>query len=289
MAPVSVAAPSPAATGAAGGASPQATAPVAASARPSTGGFIQADPSTNSLIITAAEPLYRQMRAVIDQLDSRRAQVYIEIDDRRGGRRARRPTSASSGRACSGKNGDSTLVGAGTNFGTSGNIIAVGSDRQGQRHGVTRRDGGALGDGLNIGVAQQDRRHLHAWARWRSSCETNTDTNILSTPNLMTLDNEEAKIVVGQNVPVRHRQLHQHRHRQATNPFQTIERKDVGLTLRIKPQIGEGGTVRMTIFQENSSVVGGAPAARTPARPPTRARSRPPSSSTTARSWCWAA
>jgi general secretion pathway protein D len=59
-------------------ASAQATAPVAASAQPSTGGFIQADPATNSLIITAPEPLYRQLRAMIDQLDTRRAQVYIE-------------------------------------------------------------------------------------------------------------------------------------------------------------------------------------------------------------------
>ena len=61
----------------AAGATP-ATAPVSASAGPSTGGFIQADPATNSLIITAPEPLYRQLRNVIDQLDSRRAQVYIE-------------------------------------------------------------------------------------------------------------------------------------------------------------------------------------------------------------------
>ncbi|MEY2689522.1 MAG: hypothetical protein RL375_3721, partial [Pseudomonadota bacterium] len=62
----------------AGGASPQSTAPVQASAGPSTGGFIQADPATNSLIITAPEPVYRQLRAVIEQLDARRAQVYVE-------------------------------------------------------------------------------------------------------------------------------------------------------------------------------------------------------------------
>ena len=60
-----------------GAASPQATAPISTSAQPSTGGFIQADPATNSLVITAAEPLYRQVRAMIDQLDTRRAQVYI--------------------------------------------------------------------------------------------------------------------------------------------------------------------------------------------------------------------
>ena len=81
--------------------SPQAAAPVTPQAAPSTGGFIQADPATNSLIITAPEPVYRQLRAVIDQLDSRRAQIFIEIDDRRDGRADRRPTSASSGRGCS--------------------------------------------------------------------------------------------------------------------------------------------------------------------------------------------
>ena len=62
----------------ASGAASPSTAPVSASAGPSTGGFIQADPATNSLIITAAEPLYRQLRNVIDRLDSRRAQIYIE-------------------------------------------------------------------------------------------------------------------------------------------------------------------------------------------------------------------
>ena len=60
------------------GSSAAATAPLAASAQPSTGGFIQADPASNSLIITAPAPLYRQVRAMIDQLDTRRAQVYIE-------------------------------------------------------------------------------------------------------------------------------------------------------------------------------------------------------------------
>ncbi len=86
--------------------------------------------------------------------------------------------------------------------------------------------------------------------------ETNADGNVLSTPNLVSLDNEEAKIVIGQNVPfITGTFTNTGTAGGSTNPFQTIERKDVGLTLRVKPQIGEGGTVRMTIFQENSSVV----------------------------------
>ncbi|OYU74847.1 MAG: hypothetical protein CFE45_33910 [Burkholderiales bacterium PBB5] len=88
--------------------------------------------------------------------------------------------------------------------------------------------------------------------------ETVSGTNILSTPNLVALDNEEAKIVVGQNVPfVTGSFTNTGSSSSTVNPFQTVERKDVGLTLKIKPQIGEGGVVRMTVYQENSSVVPG--------------------------------
>ena len=94
---------------------------------------------------------------------------------------------------------------------------------------------------------------LSALARF---LETNADGNVLSTPNLVTLDNEEAKIVVGQNVPfVTGSFTNTGAGGGSTNPFQTIERKDVGITLRVKPQIGENGSVRMVIYQEASSVV----------------------------------
>jgi general secretion pathway protein D len=85
--------------------------------------------------------------------------------------------------------------------------------------------------------------------------QTQSATNILSTPNVLTLDNEEAKIVVGDNVPFLTGQF-TNTGIGANNAFQTIERKDVGLTLRIKPQIGEGGSIRMSLFQENSDVIG---------------------------------
>ena len=85
--------------------------------------------------------------------------------------------------------------------------------------------------------------------------ETQGAGNILSTPNLLTLDNEEAKIVIGQNVPfVTGQFTNTGATNGSVNPFQTIERKDVGLTLRVKPQISENGTVRMQIFQEVSSI-----------------------------------
>ena len=120
--------------GTAAGASPQATAPVTASGQPTTGGFIQADPATNSLIITAPEPLYKQVRAMIDQLDSRRAQVYIEsmIVEVSGGNEA---DFGFQWQGLLGKSGDSTGLIGGTNFGTTGNLV---HDR---RHRHRRRPG----------------------------------------------------------------------------------------------------------------------------------------------------
>ena len=232
------------------GGATQATAPIQASAGPSTGGFIQADPSTNSLVITAAEPLYQQLRNVIDRLDSRRAQVYIEslivkVDAEKA---------ADIGiqwQAASGQKGDSTIVVGGTNYGQPNIVTATGIINSGS--GVSGLATAAVPPGFNIGLLQKigDFTNIGALARF---LETKTDANVLATPNLVSLDNEEAKIVIGQNVPFLTGSFTTTGNA-STNPFQTIERKDVGLTLRIKPQIGEGGTVRLVIYQENSSVV----------------------------------
>ena len=242
------------------GQSTQATAPVAPSAGPSTGGFVQADPSTNSLIITGPEPLYRQVRAVVEQLDSRRSQVYVEaliveVDADRAAELGLQ------WQGISGKQGDTNIIGLGTNFGTGiNNILGASKALVGGFTALAQADESQV-NGINFAVAHQigSRYTLGVLAR---ALEANTGVNILSTPNLVTLDNEEAKIVVGQNVPfVTGSFTNTGTGSGSANPFQTIERKDVGLTLRIKPQIGEGNTVRMTIFQESSSVV--APAAGT--------------------------
>jgi general secretion pathway protein D len=237
--------------GSAAGASPQATAPIQASAGPSTGGFIQADPSTNSLIITAAEPLYRQVRSMIDQLDTRRAQVYIEsLIVEVGGDNA-----AEFGiqwQGISGQKGDKNILGAGTNFGTGSNILNLTAATIQGRDGVGALDLTTLG-GLNIGLLK-DFGGFYGVGAIARLLQTQTNTNIMSTPNLITVDNEEAKIVVGRNVPFITGQFTS-TGTGTTNPFQTIERKDVGITLRIKPQIGEGGTVRLQIFQESSDVI----------------------------------
>ena len=237
------------------GASPQATSPVTPSAGPSTGGFVQADPATNSLIITAPEPMYRQLRAVIDQLDSRRAQVYIEsmivkVDA------TKIADVGFQWQGISGRKGDSTISGAGTNFGSGNtNIVELSAATAGGRTGIINAIGNGVPGGLNIGVLK-DIGGFYTLGALARFLETNADGNVLSTPNLVSLDNEEAKIVIGQNVPfITGSFTNTGTSGSAANPFQTIERKDVGLTLRVKPQIGEGGTIRMTIYQENSNVV----------------------------------
>ncbi len=230
------------------GASTASTTPVAASAGPSTGGFVQADPSTNSLIITAAEPLYRQIRGVIDQLDSRRAQVYVETMI------VKVDVSKSAQFGVQWQNLFGGNVGVGTNFSNnSGNILAL---TAGTAPGTAEGVAGVIsqvGAGLNIGVIKKVGSFFTLGAV-ANFLESQSGANVLSTPNLVALDNEEAKIVIGQNVPFVTGSFSTASTSGTTNPFQTIDRKDVGLTLRIRSQIGENGTVRMTVFQENSSV-----------------------------------
>lgn len=255
--PMSANAPTLGSTSNTGGASAAATTPVAQSAQPSTGGFIQADPATNSLIITAPEPLYRQMRVVIEQLDGRRAQVFVEsmiveMDAQKAAEFGFQWQGV-----LSGKSGDRYGLIGGTNFGTAGNNLINLSISAAQVATTGTTSGSAPGTGLNLGILQKINGiySLGALARF---LETVSGTNILSTPNLVSLDNEEAKIVVGANVPFVTGSFTNTGTSTATvNPFQTIERKDVGLTLRVKPQIGEGGVVRMTVYQENSAVVAG--------------------------------
>jgi general secretion pathway protein D len=233
----STAAPSPSTPGATAGAANQ----------PSTGGQIQADPTTNSLIITASEPQYRQIRAVIDKLDARRAQVFVEslIAEVSADKAAEFGVQW---QGALGKNGDSTIGLLGTNFGAAGkNIINLAT--QGASGTVSP------GRGVNIGAANQT-NGVYVLGFLARFLEESGSGNVLSTPNLLTLDNEEAKIVIGQNVPfVTGQFTNAGGSNGSVNPFQTIERKDVGLTLKVRPQISENGTVKLAIFQEVSSVL----------------------------------
>jgi general secretion pathway protein D len=216
---------------------------VSPSAQPSTGGQIQADPATNALIITAPEPQYRQLRSVIDMLDQRRAQVFVEslIAEVSADKAAEFGVQWMSG---TGTNG--SLVGLlGTNFAVGGTnllTLAAGAATNSIRPST----------GLNLAVGSQ-RNGVLALGALARFLQSNGDANVLSTPNLLTLDNEEAKIVIGQNVPFV-TGSYAAAAAGTTNPFTTIERKDVGLTLRVRPQISENGTIKMQVYQEVSNV-----------------------------------
>ncbi|BEP47409.1 type II secretion system secretin GspD [Variovorax paradoxus] len=228
-----------------GGGSAAANAPLNNANQPSTGGQIQADPSTNSLIITAPEPQYRQMRAVIDKLDGRRAQVMIEaLIVEVSAKKA-----ANFGVQWQSALGNNAVIGTNSSL-ASANILAL-------TQALATRDVANVrpSSGLNLGIAGKigGQYILGAIANFFNS---DGDANVLSTPNLLTLDNEEAKIVIGQNVPFVTGQYASTSGSVGINPFTTVERKDVGLTLRVRPTINENGTVKMTIFQETSTVDG---------------------------------
>lgn len=207
-------------------------------------GFIQADPATNTLIITAPDAIYRNLRQVIEQLDRRRAQVFIEalVVEITSDRAAEFGIQWQAG----GSDGKSGILG-GTNLstGTRSIIGLAESIAQAKSTGTVN-----LPPGLNIGFFHEG-LGLAGLVRLLAS---DNRANILSVPNLLTLDNEEARIVIGQNVPFLTGQYAQTGSSVTPTPFQTIERKDVGITLKVKPQISEGGTVRLQLQQEASSV-----------------------------------
>ena len=220
------------------------------------GGFIQADPTTNTLIITASDPVYRNLRSVIDQLDTRRAQVYVEaliveVTD----------TAASEigvqWLALSGDKNSAYRVGGGTGFnGTNtaipnNNLFNVAAG-QAVNTGTTASVP-TIGSGLQLGIFRQIAGKIGLGAL-ASALNATTGSNVLSMPNLLTLDNEEAKIIVGQNVPFV-TGSYATTGGTTTNPFTTVDRKDVGTALKIKPHVSAGGTVRLEISQEVSAVV----------------------------------
>ncbi|MDH5263567.1 MAG: type II secretion system secretin GspD [Betaproteobacteria bacterium] len=235
------------ATGQPAGSATTGSAPAAAA----PASIIQAYAPTNSIIIIAPEPVYRSLRAVIDKLDSRRAQVFVEalIVEVSTGIASEFGVQWQSARNVG--NGQSVFGGTNFNTGVAGglgtNIINAAIDPR------------TLGGGLNLGLINGTLKipgtdievlNLQVLAR---ALEADSGANVLSTPNVLTLDNEEAKIIVGQNVPFI-TGSYTPTSGSATNPFQTIERKDIGLTLRVTPQVAEAGAVKLRIFQEVSSV-----------------------------------
>ena len=213
-------------------------------------GFIQADTTTNTLIITANERVYRNLRAIIDQLDARRAQVYVEslIVEVSADKAAELGIQWA---GVSGDGGSNYRVGVLTGFSSEGNnLISQAASVLG-----TNKTPLPPGNGLTAALFRQRDGALGLGLLARA-LEKNVKANILSMPNLLTLDNEEARIIVGQNVPFITGQFTTAASAGAAgvNPFQTIERRDIGLSLRVRPQISEGGTVKMAIYQETSSI-----------------------------------
>ncbi len=223
----------------------------ASSASTQISSSIQAYPATNSLIIIAPDNVYNSLRHVIDKLDARRAQVFIEalIVEVSSTQAAEFGIQWQYlGGSVSNGTGGGTSVFGGTNYNNAGN---------GNINNAAANPAG-IGGGLNLGLVRgtikilgKEILNIPALAR---ALESEAKTNILSTPTLLTLDNEEAKIVVGKNVAFVTGSFTQSSGGTGTNPFQTFERKDVGLTLKIKPQVSEGGSVKLQISQEVSSV-----------------------------------
>jgi general secretion pathway protein D len=221
--------------------------------QPSTGGFIQADPSTNSLIITAPDPLYRQLRAVIDKLDGRRAQVLVEslIVEVSSKKLAEFGVQWQSVMG-SANNGMVGAIGNNSSIGGANILSLAAGIAQGGTAAATAV--GKLGSGMNIALAPRinGQYYLGALANF---LQNSGEANVLSTPNLLTLDNEEAKILIGNNVPfVSGSYANSTTSGGTVNPFNTIERRDVGLMLKVRPQINENGTVKLAIYQEASKI-----------------------------------
>ncbi len=212
-------------------------------------GFIQADASTNTLIITASDAVYRNLRGVIDMLDVRRAQVYIEslIVEVNADKAAE---FGIQWLGLSGTKDSKYRVGALTQYGSAGDG-ALGKVLSAALGTTPTLPAVA---GATIGLFKQTADGKLGLGGLAHALENDLNANILSTPNLITLDNELATIKVGQNVPIVSGSFTTPASGSTSNPFQTVDRKDVGLVLKVRPQISEGGTIKMSIYHETSSV-----------------------------------
>ncbi len=219
---------------------------------------IQADESTNALVITAAPTVFRSLKSVIAQLDVRRAQVMVEAII----------AEVSSDRAAElgvqwlfdGSGGDNP-VGA-INFGSGSSSIS--GLAQGAARAAASGAGGAaaalsaIGSGVTIGLGQFSSGTFN-FAGLIRALEGDGITNVLSTPNLVTMDNEEAEIFVGQELSIPTGAFaNTGGASSSVNPFTTFERKQVGIRLKVKPQINEGDAIRLDIEQTVDGVAGGA-------------------------------
>lgn len=220
---------------------------------------IQADEATNALIITAAPDQMRTLKTVISQLDIRRAQVLVEgiivemSDDKARELGIQWALADRNGRGPIGL----------TNFsGAGSSLISIVRSASAIAAGGTAAASATLPDGLSLAIGEftSDNFNFAALVRALAGDASN---NVLSTPSLLTLDNQEAEIVVAQNVPFITGQFTSGTGggispiTGTVTPFQTVQREDVGLILKVKPQINEGNAVMLDIQQEVSAIQAG--------------------------------
>jgi general secretion pathway protein D len=213
---------------------------------------IQADESTNALVITASLEVFRSLQAVIRQLDVRRAQVLVEgIIAEISLSKAAQLGIQWGVDASPGGHGP---VGF-TNFasGTSSSLGSIAAAALGGAAGAASAVSSAP-EGLTLGIGRFNSNNLNFAALVRA-LQGDGSTNVLSTPTLLTLDNQEAEIVVGQNVPfVTGSYSSVSNSSTVSNPFQTIQRQNVGIDLKVKPQINEGNTIKLDVEQKVDSL-----------------------------------
>ena len=191
---------------------------------------ITASESANAIIMTAPPSMISRLTDIIAQVDIRRAQVLVEAIIVEVSKDFSQTLGIEWNTALDNDDGAEAI----TNFG----LRNVNSDGE-----VS-----LLGSGLNLGFYRNG--SIRALAQ---ALATESDTNILSTPSLLTLDNQEAEILVGSNVPFVTGQI-TNQAANTNNPFTTIEREDIGLTLKITPQVNEGDAITLDILQEIETI-----------------------------------
>jgi len=213
---------------------------------------IQADEAMNALVITAPPDVMRTLKRVITELDVRRAQVLVDAIIAEVSMNTARELGVQW--IFSGLNSGNGVSPVGLiNFTNTGNNIAdvINSASDVLNGGTIPTPAG----NVLLGGGKYDKNDNFNYLAVINALASDSNTNILSTPTLVTLDNEEAEIIIGQNVPfVTGSFTSTGSGNDATNPFQTIQRQDVGLTLKIKPQINEGDALKLNIEQEVSSI-----------------------------------
>ena len=226
----------------------QATAGAATGASQLEHVSVWADPQTNAIVVSAPPKMMRSLMSIVDKLDIRRAQVLVEaiiveiLADRVSDLGV---TWAIEGSGSNAPIGITNFPGSGTNL-----INLIGAIEG----GGTVNPSGAIGEGISIGVGRIMDSGT-SFAAILSALQADATTNIISTPTIVTTDNEEASINVGQEVPfVTGSFTNTGTAGGAVNPFQTIQREQVGVKLTITPQINEGNAILLKISQEISSI-----------------------------------